>query len=427
MASNTTTLKVMTYNIRVNTLNDWSLIPSRNNTWYYRKDSVINLIRRYSPDLFGVQEALSGQMSGLRNGLYDYDSYGVGRDDGREGGEFGGVFYRCDRFEWLEDGTFWLSDTGEIGERGWGADCPRICSWVKLKDRKTEKEIYHFNTHLDHRSCEAREKSADLILKKIKEKAGSTPVILTGDFNTESNSRAYRTIINDSDFGDAKELSEESHEGPNGTWSTFNVEFDIDSRIDYIFITPTYFKTLTHQHLTDHHNNKYYPSDHLPVLAKLDYKTHRYQGTQETLVGVDVVTLEDLESAAKHSGDRAAKVEAVFKVAEPMTRTGSNLLIFDLSQKRVNHLQGIQFFEKVYIDGTPFGVWIFKRGTFENKGELGKEHWIMSGKHNFKDGQLDGNVTFYGPEEVNPSDFLIGKHDFPSILQRVWMWMRALV
>jgi hypothetical protein len=95
--------------------------------------------------------------------------------------------------------------------------------------------------------------------------------------------------------------------------------------------------------------------------------------------------------------------------------------MFDLSQKRVNHLQGIQFYHKVYIDDTPFGVWIFKRGTFENKGERGYvivflhfiyyyiwdsfrfDHWIMNGKHDFETRQWSSKVTFYEPEEVKPS------------------------
>ncbi|UJR34532.1 hypothetical protein I4U23_027309 [Adineta vaga] len=242
--------------------------------WHHRRDSVINLIRRYSPDLFGVQEARFRQMSDLRNGLYDYNSYGVGRSDGSQKGEFCSIFYRCDRFEWLEEGTFWLSDTGEIGEKGWDASCSRICTWIKLKDRETRNEICHFNTHLDHKGAMARIESANLILKKIQEIAGSEiPVILTGDFNVGPESDPYSIITNSTGFEDTKLQSESQHVGPEGTWSTFKIASGIGDRLDYIFIRSSQFRTKEHAHLTNTHQSKdkYYPSDHLPVLATLEY------------------------------------------------------------------------------------------------------------------------------------------------------------
>ena len=259
--------RVMTYNIRMNTADDGK------NQWHHRKDRVINLIHRYAPDLLGVQEALPEQMTDLQAGLSDYGSYGVGRNDGRHSGEFSAVFYRHDRFEAIDKGTFWLSETPDTpGSKAWDAALPRICSWVKLKDRSTNKEICYFNTHFDHKGHEARRESARLILTRVQQIAGSsTPAILTGDFNTGPESDAYGTIITNTAFQDAKLSSESSHSGPHGTWSTFHVGSGIGDRIDYIFVTSLHFKTLTHAHLTDSENN-FYPSDHLPVLAELTYK-----------------------------------------------------------------------------------------------------------------------------------------------------------
>ncbi len=260
--------RVMTYNIRFNTVQDGK------NQWHLRKDRVINLIRHYKPDLLGVQEALSQQMVDLQTGLPDYGSYGVGRNDGKDSGEFSAIFYRRDRFEIVDKGTFWLSEDPDTpGSKGWDADLPRICSWVKLKDRSTNKEVVYFNTHFDHRGETARRESARFILARIQQIAGSaTPVILTGDFNTGPESDAYRTMITNSVLQDAKLLSESPPSGPQGTWSTFDVGHGIGDRIDYIFITSSYFKVLNHAHLTDSENN-FYPSDHLPVLAELDYKS----------------------------------------------------------------------------------------------------------------------------------------------------------
>jgi endonuclease/exonuclease/phosphatase family metal-dependent hydrolase len=260
-------IRVITYNIRMDTVQDGK------NQWHHRKDRVINLIRHYKPDLLGVQEALPQQMSDLQTGLSDYGAYGVGRNDGKDSGEFSAVFYRHDRFELSNKGTFWLSEAPDTpGSKGWDAALPRICSWIKLKDRLTNKELCYFNTHFDHKGQNARRESAHLILTRIQQIAGSsTPAILTGDFNTGPQSDAYRTIITNTTFEDAKLSTESPHSGPDGTWSTFDVGSGIGDRIDYIFITSAHFKILNHAHLTDS-ENKCYPSDHLPVLAELAYK-----------------------------------------------------------------------------------------------------------------------------------------------------------
>ena len=259
--------RVMTYNIRFDTHQDGK------NQWHFRKDRVINLIHKYMPDLLGVQEAVSQQMADLRAGLADYGSYGVGRNDGRESGEFSAVFFRHNRFELCDQGTFWLSESPDTtGSKGWDAALPRICSWIKLKDRSTNKEIYYFNTHFDHRGENARRESARLILNRIQQMAGSSiPVILTGDFNATPQSNAYRTLITNSPLIDAKLSSQSAHTGPDGTWSTFNARSTIGDRIDYIFVTSSHFQVLNHAHLTDSYDHSY-PSDHLPALTELIYQ-----------------------------------------------------------------------------------------------------------------------------------------------------------
>jgi endonuclease/exonuclease/phosphatase family metal-dependent hydrolase len=262
-----TPFRVMTYNIRLDTVVDGI------NRWALRKDRVINLIRYHAADLFGVQSALPNQIADLKAALPAFNWYGVGRDDGKCKGEFSAVFYRSDRFELLDKDTFWLSTTPKIpGSKGWDAYITRVCSWVKLRDRKTSQILYHFNTHFDHIGKIARQESARLIIARIQNITNlSAPTILTGDFNTEPNSDAYRTIITNSFLGDTKDLTATAHYGPNSTWSTFFVGRGLGDQLDYIFVTPQYLRILQHATLTDS-NNKYYPSDHLPVLAELVLK-----------------------------------------------------------------------------------------------------------------------------------------------------------
>lgn len=169
----------MTYNIRMDTVNDGI------NRWNLRKNRVFRLIQQYQPDLIGVQEALSHQLADLHAAFPSFGWYGVGRDDGKENGEFSAIFYRLSIFELHDYRTFWLSETPDTPDsKGWDAALPRVCSWVKLNDRRNNRKFCHFNTHLDHAGQNARRQNARLILARIQTIAGPMmPTILTGDFN----------------------------------------------------------------------------------------------------------------------------------------------------------------------------------------------------------------------------------------------------
>ncbi|CAF4027880.1 unnamed protein product [Adineta steineri] len=262
-----TALRVMTYNIRYDTISDGQ------NQWSNRKAKVFQLIKDRTPDLLGIQEALARQMTDLQTALPNYRHYGVGRDDGNTKGEYSAIFYRADRFDLLKSGTFWLSPTPTIvGSKGWDAAITRICSWIQIRDKRTQQVLYHFNTHYDHKGENARLQSSQLILNQIKTIAGTTtPVIFTGDLNATPNSDPYRTIITNTAFKDSYSISEIPHCGPNGTFSTFDVSNKMGDRIDYIFST-SHFKVLQHGALTDS-NDGFYPSDHIPVLAEVIIKT----------------------------------------------------------------------------------------------------------------------------------------------------------
>ena len=131
------------YNIRCDTPVDGD------NAWPYRKERVEALIRFYGFDVLGVQEAKPSQMSDLR-AMPGFASVGVGRDGG-DRGEYSAIFYRTDRLRVLDSGTFWLSETPDKVSRGWDGACNRTVTWVELKDRKSGKEFFYFNTHLDHK------------------------------------------------------------------------------------------------------------------------------------------------------------------------------------------------------------------------------------------------------------------------------------
>ena len=261
-------IRVMTFNIRLNTTDDGD------NAWPYRKDIVASMMRFHKADIIGVQEALKDQMDDLTERLPEFGWFGVGRDDGKEAGEFMSVFYRKDRFEVLEDATFWLSETPDSVSMGWDAACFRVVTWGKFKDKRSGKKFYLFNSHFDHMGQVARMESAKLLPERIANIAGTAPVIVTGDFNSEPLSVPYRIITEgmwidtSKKIIDAKSISKYFHHGPNGTVTRFqSANLPDNKTIDYIFIKNN-VSVIMHGTLSDSFDGRF-PTDHMPVLAEI--------------------------------------------------------------------------------------------------------------------------------------------------------------
>lgn len=257
-------IRVLSYNIRYDNPDEGE------DRWINRKERLTGLIRYHAPDLIGTQEALYNQVKDVADALPQYAWYGVGRDDGKEAGEFSAIFYNKSKFQLVDKGTFWLSPEPDKPTKGWDAAIVRVCSWVKLKRQSTGKEVFFFNTHFDHKGQQARERSAALIREKIKEIAGNAPVILSGDFNTNDASPPYQTLTKDQQLQDAKTVSDTGHYGPDGSFSGFDISNPLGERIDFIFVSQK-FAVLKHAILTDSQNGKY-PSDHLPVLSEIQLR-----------------------------------------------------------------------------------------------------------------------------------------------------------
>ncbi|MEG0928371.1 endonuclease/exonuclease/phosphatase family protein [Chryseobacterium sp.] len=255
-------LTVMSFNIRLNVASD------KENAWPERKQDVSDLLTYYHPDYFGVQEALPEQMKDIKSGVKNYDYIGVGRDDGKEKGEFSAIFYNTNRLDVVKSGTFWLSETPEKPSKGWDAALNRICTYAIFKDKKSKKEFLAMNIHFDHIGNVARVKSSELILKKIKElNPRNLPVTLSGDFNLTEDTEPVKILSQN--MKDTFYHSETKHYGPVGTFTAFNVNEIPKERIDYIFTKD--FKIRSHRHINDRRENLLYPSDHFPVIVNLSF------------------------------------------------------------------------------------------------------------------------------------------------------------
>ncbi len=252
-------MRVMSFNILCG--------GQKENWWKKRTGRVVEIIKKYAPDTFGLQEAHYRWMNVVCKALPEYDYVGVGRDNGKRLGEFSPVFYLKDKFEVVDKGNFWLSETPEVPGKGWDAACIRICSYAVLREKQTGKTFAHFNTHLDHVGPTAQIEGARIIADRGL-KYPDMPTVVTGDFNVVPDSQPYKTIIASGfkDTRDIAKISDDFH-----TFHNFDrlhqgkLSRDI---IDYVFVRNidevVSFKTVTDK------VEGMFPSDHYPVIAEFD-------------------------------------------------------------------------------------------------------------------------------------------------------------
>lgn len=258
-----TNLHALSFNLRYNNPADGQ------QAWPFRKTLAASVFSRYPVDIAGLQEVLHGQLHDLIAHLPDYDWVGVGRDDGAHTGEFAPVFYRRKRFELLETGTFWLSETPNIaGSIGWDASLPRIATWARLEDKSRAKQLLVINTHLDHLGERARRESCLLICHKLSQLAGQAGILLLGDFNLQAHEAGIQLVLQNPGphLYNTRSVSQEPHFGGEHSVHDFGRQVD-GGCIDYIFCSE-HFRVLRHGFLQIQENGLFV-SDHWPVWTQL--------------------------------------------------------------------------------------------------------------------------------------------------------------
>ncbi len=173
-------LKIISFNIRYNSYNN----IDGENGWPSRRDAVARMILEEKPAVIGLQEALIDQLQYLDSCLPGYRRVGVGRDDGKEAGEFMAIYYDSGRMEYLRYDTWWLGEHPEVPSLGWDAACRRTVTALHLRDRQSNREFVYLNTHLDHVGTTARAEGAKLIAAIRESQFPDHPIILGGDMNT---------------------------------------------------------------------------------------------------------------------------------------------------------------------------------------------------------------------------------------------------
>ncbi len=295
-------IRVLSYNVRYDNRHDG------HDVWHDRRDGVIGLVRFHRPDVAAFQEPLTGQREDLRDRLSEYIVVGRGRDPDGEG-EGCPIGVRSDRWRVVDDGTFWLSETPTEPSTGWDAARPRIATWVRVRPRASPEgpvvpaggSFLVVNTHFDHAGVRARRESARILAERLPKLAAGTgngggdeegedggdnedggngrlPVVFVGDLNCTAGSEPHRILVEDgptrdgehslttADLRDAAAAADVRH-GPSTSITDFDRLID-GRRIDHVLVSPDVgveaFATLA-----DRDDRGRYPSDHLPVLARL--------------------------------------------------------------------------------------------------------------------------------------------------------------
>ena len=259
-------IKVMSYNIRLDVASDGE------NRWDARKDKVAGLMNYYEADFIGGQEVQHHQLQYLLTQLTKYNYIGVGRDDGKEAGEYSCIFYNKEKFTVMQQATFWLSQTPDSVSFGWNAAYRRVCTYGLFQSKKTKQMLWVFNTHFDHIGDTARLESAKLIREQIENITAHKiyPVVIMGDFNSKPDEAP--AIYMAKYFSNARSISEEKPYGPVDTWNAFAFNQKPDGCIDYVFVGAGVYSELMVKKfatITDSNDMKY-PSDHFPILATLE-------------------------------------------------------------------------------------------------------------------------------------------------------------
>lgn len=248
-------VKMVSYNIRQSGMS----LEDGSNAWRFRRQATVEMIKQEVPSMFGVQEALYEQVQYIDKAFPQYDYIGVGRDNGAKAGEFMAIFYLKDKFQLLESGTYWLSETPNEVSKGWDAACYRTVTWAQFEEKATGKMFYYFNTHLDHKGEKARRESVKLLVNLIDNHVQEgTPVVLGGDFNSSVNSYIFAPL-SEAKMLEAREIAPvtDHHDTFNGFGSA-----PTSIILDHFFIRdaePVSFRTL----LDDY--GAPYISDHYPI------------------------------------------------------------------------------------------------------------------------------------------------------------------
>ncbi|MDQ3032693.1 MAG: endonuclease/exonuclease/phosphatase family protein [Myxococcota bacterium] len=255
-------LSIMSFNLRYVTS------PDGENDWDHRASLVVDVIRSADPDVIALQEDALVQVELILEALPSYSAIGLGSADGREGGELVALLYRSDRLRVDDRGVFWLSERPtEPGSRGWGAQYARICTWAIFRDRGNGQSFLVYDTHLDHRSTEARANGLAMIARHIRERGADHPVVVAGDLNLTPDDEALAGFLAATGLTDTYR---DVHREPGADEATYHgFRGGVDGpRLDFI-LAGAGARARAAEIVRTRSDEGHYPSDHYPITTTI--------------------------------------------------------------------------------------------------------------------------------------------------------------
>lgn len=252
-------LKLITLNLRYGTPAD------KENSWKNRKKRVQTLFKNYSDGIIATQEALPLQINDILKAVPKLDVVYRSRTKEQDDGPANAIFYDKRKWKVIEHETFWLSDTPEEpASKSWGNSLPRVSTMVVFEEKSSGKQIKLMNVHLDHRSQNSREKSVDLVLRKLMAESDPMPTFLVGDLNMRPTNSLIRKL---------QQYFTDTFEGDELDGCTYH-DYHGGShcpRIDYIFYQEGQGISKTGFKIDQWKQKGSYPQDHYPVFASFKF------------------------------------------------------------------------------------------------------------------------------------------------------------
>lgn len=244
-------------------------IDANESTMQQRAGGLISVLKSHDPDSIGVQECRGGWNMTLYDGLRDkYARVGIAADGQDESSSSFAtyIFYKKDKYNVVDSGTFWLSKTPDVPSiYGSTVDCNRTCTWAIFEDKKTGFKYVHMNSHLDWMDVKATDYQISLIRDQIlRFEAMGLPVFATGDYNTDEGTDTYKLMLQNDKIADSKFIAKKTMSL--GTYPDYGA-YDVTKTkpIDFCFVTKDNMSVIEYKVVDDKPKGKYI-SDHNGLL-----------------------------------------------------------------------------------------------------------------------------------------------------------------
>jgi endonuclease/exonuclease/phosphatase family metal-dependent hydrolase len=269
-------IKLMTFNILFD--NPLDILSKSSHSWNDRKEHVISVLKKYECDIICLQECLFTQLNYIKNKLPMYDYYGA-KSQTVHWTDMNPIFFKKEKFELLQQGTSWYSDTPDIqGSKSYGNWVPRTFSWVLLRNKFSSEDIFIVNTHLDVLSEDSRQMGMIQLTEFMKNLKYSYQLIfLAGDFNSLYDNDIFNLIKDESlSMNDSVVLASDYMKTV-GTYHNFG-DNNNNYRIDYIFYGNKKGIVLngSYEVIQESPINGKFASDHHPVVIKFIINNKAY-------------------------------------------------------------------------------------------------------------------------------------------------------